>query len=501
MTAPKLVAPIRTYEELEGGQGREVFFRPHRYRAAELFPLRGEVQLPANGADPASYVLHDVSQNGLAFEWPAGNTPFSMGEHLQEVVVRFDSYEAYRGEARVGSVRDEGGVTIVGISFEGLLLPVDEVLHLRSIKQFIESRGSTLTPWRAPGHERFKVLVSELQLYLEDGEQQLARLEADLPWHVLHSDGSAAPSPARLALIEELRRGFVADVVRAFENIDQAARSAPASHLPALKEWARRHVQHFVMRSPVWYRAAQKPFGYPGDYELMRFIYERTFEGANLFAKAISLVFVQSSAARAVWYRKELVKRRLRDLIDSRRKPLRILSIAAGAAQELYELVQELRDLPTQVEIVLFEQDKGALAYAYRRLKPLVDAHWGAKAKVVYLHESIKRLLGDPELFTPFGRFDLIYCVGLFDYLRQTTAVQLARNLHARLETGGCALIANMVPENPDRWVMECHLDWQLIYRSHAELLEIGERAAPAAKRRILEEESGVNPFVEICRE
>jgi extracellular factor (EF) 3-hydroxypalmitic acid methyl ester biosynthesis protein len=500
MSPPRLISPIRSYEELEGGQGREVFFRPHRYRAPELLPVRGEVQLPGTGST-FTYVLHDVSQNGVAFEWPAGGPPFTVGEHLQDVVVRFDSYEAYRGEARVGSVRDVGGVTIVGISFEGLLLAVDEVLHLRSIKLFTESRASSLVPWRVPGHERFKVLVSELQLYLEDGEQQLARLEADLPWHVLHSDGGAAPSPARLALIDQLRRGFVADVIRSLEDIDQAARSAPPAYFPALKEWSRRHVHHFLMQSPVMYRAAQKPFGYPGDYEVMRFIYERPFEGASLFAKSISLVFDYSRAARAVWYRKELVKRRLRELIDSRRKPLRVLSIASGTAQELYELVHEMPDLPTPLEIVLFEQDKGALTYAYRRLKPLVEARWGERGKLVYLHESIKRLLGDPELFTPFGRFDLIYSVGLFDYLRQSTAVQLARNFHARIESGGCAIIGNMAPENPDRWVMEAHLDWQLIYRSRAELLEIGERAAPGAKLRILEEESGVNPFVEICRE
>ena len=499
MPSPKLVTPTKTYEELEGGQGREVFFRPHRYRAPELHPVRGEVRLSLRGA-PAACVLHDVSQNGVAFEWPAGGPPIAVGEHLQNLAVRFDSYEAYRGEARIGSVRNVGGVTIVGVSFEGLLLPVDEVLHLRSIKQFTESRSSSLVPWRAPGHERFKVLVSELQLYLEDGEQQLARLEADLPWHVLQSDGGA-PSPARLALMEQLRRGFVADVVRAVEDIDRAARSAPPAHIPALREWSRRHVHHFLMQAPVMHRAAQKPFGYPGDYELMRFIYERPFEGANLFAKALSLVFDQGSAARAVWYRKELVKRRLRELLESRRKPLRVLSIASGPAQEFYELIHEMPDLPTPLEIVLFEQDKGALTYAYRRLKPLVDARWAGKAKLVYLHESIRRLLGDPELFTPFGRFDLIYSVGLFDYLRQSTAVQLARNLHARLEPGGCTLIANMVPENPDRWVMECHLDWHLIYRSHAELLEIGERAAPGAKLRILEEESGVNPFMEICRE
>ena len=58
-----------------------------------------------------------------------------------------------------------------------------------------------------------------------------------------------------------------------------------------------------------------------------------------------------------------------------------------------------------------------------------------------------------------------------------------------------------MSPENPSRWFMEHHLEWNLIYRSHAELLEIGGRAAPRARLQILEEESGVNPFVEIAKE
>src|SRR5438128_9631270 len=44
MPPPKLVVPLKTYEELDGGQGREVFFRPHRYRAPELLPVQGEVR-------------------------------------------------------------------------------------------------------------------------------------------------------------------------------------------------------------------------------------------------------------------------------------------------------------------------------------------------------------------------------------------------------------------------------------------------------------------------
>jgi len=490
-----LLHRVRKYEELEGGQGREVFFRPHRYRASDLLPLRSEVIL--SGMNRACPLL-DVSENGVALEWPA-EAPVAVGDELADISVRFDRHEAYRGPAKVGSVRELEGTTVVGLSLEGTL-HVDEVQELRAIKGFGQATALSSETWRAPGHDRFKVLVSELRLYLEDAELQLKRLENDLPWHVLHGEGS----PAREALIAQLRSSFVADVVKQTEEIDAALRSAPPSHVPALKHFSHRHVHDYLMQSPCLHRMLHKPFGYPGDYEMMSFMYERNFEGATLFGKAVNLAFIGTKAAQAVNRRKDLVKRELAKLIESRRgaaRPLRLLSVAAGPAQELVELLRESEDLGAPLEIVLFDQDKGALAYAWRRLKRVVDAKWQKRVQVLFLNESIKRLLRDAELFAAFGQFDAIFSCGLFDYLQPSTGVVLTRNLFARLAPAGKLFVGNMVPENPTRYIMEQHLDWQLLYRSRPEQLEIARRAAPDATLQLLEEETGVNPFVELTRE
>jgi hypothetical protein len=60
-------------------------------------------------------------------------------------------------------------------------------------------------------------------------------------------------------------------------------------------------------------------------------------------------------------------------------------------------------------------------------------------------------------------------------------------------------LIANMV-DHAGRWFVEDHLDWHLLYRTREKLAEIGRRAAPDAQVRVLEEETGVNPFIELAR-
>ena len=54
--------------------------------------------------------------------------------------------------------------------------------------------------------------------------------------------------------------------------------------------------------------------------------------------------------------------------------------------------------------------------------------------------------------------------------------------------------------DHPARVLQEIHLDWHLIYRTREEILGIGRAAVPGAQVRILEEESGVNPFFELVR-
>ena len=503
MPPPKLVTAIRTYEELDGAQGREVFFRPQRYRAQDVLPLRAFVRLRVDLAIHECAV-HDVSQNGVAFEWPQA-VPLEAGRNVERLEVCFDDHVAYHGDARVGSVRGQEGAPIAGVSFTGPLLDIDVVLHLRDIKAWQGRDGLGLTlsrkAWAVEGHEKFKMLVSELALYLQDSELQLGELEKSLAWHVVQGESQSA---AREALLDRLRSEFVIDVVRYSDAINAAMNAAPSAHLKGLREYTRRLLHDFLMQAPWMQRAYFKPFGYPGDYEVMRFIYERDFEGATLFGKAVGYAFLQTKAALAVKFRKDLIKRELRARLEAHRgieRPLRILSVASGPAQELYELLRELPGEVPPLEIMLFDQDKGALSYAYRRLKPMVEERFKGDVQILYLHDSIKRLLRDSDLFSGFGHFDAIYSCGLFDYLQTTTAVVLARNLYARLAPGGTLSVGNMAPENPSRWFMEHHLDWVLIHRTRAQLTEIATRGAPDSHLRIIEEESGVNPFIVMTRQ
>ncbi|MBK9515778.1 MAG: class I SAM-dependent methyltransferase family protein [Anaeromyxobacter sp.] len=491
---------VRRYEELDGAVGRGVFFRPQRFSAEDLAPLTAAVTVTVAGAR-RECALVDVSQNGVAVAWPA-DLPVSPGQRLP-AALRFDDHAAFTGEAHVGSVRQKDGLTVVGLSFVDFLLDVDEIHQLRAVRAWAPAgAGGPLErrPWRLAGHEKFKSLVSELGLYLEDARRELTAFEAELPWHVLNGPAN----PARAALVSRLRAGFVADVVDQTEQVDAALRQIPGGLAnAAAREWSLRHLHDHLLQALSCQRALHKPFGYPGDYELMNFIYERQFEGPNLFARAVGLAFLSTRAPAAVRCRKDVVKAQLAALLARRagsKEPVRVLSIAAGPAQELFELFEAMEDLPVPVEVVLFEQDRHALAHAWRRLRSTAVARFPEQVRCTFLHDSVKRLLRDEDLFADFGQFDLVYSCGLLDYFQRATATVLVRRLAAATRPGGQLLVANMV-DHPIRWVMEWHLDWNLIYRTREDLLEIGWRAAPTAQARILEEASGANPFFELIPE
>ncbi len=490
------------YTELDGGSGRDIYFRPERYQRAQLGSVGVKVQVDT-GYEVLSCELHDVSQNGVAFEVDT-ELMLQPGAVLPEVVLHFDDHEAYRGRARVSSVRRIDGAMLVGASFIDTLMNIEDVLHLRDVKSWIgESHAPGLVfeeaTWRVSGQSQFKASVAELRLFLEDAQDQLSELEKSLPWHVLHGEES---TPARDALIRQLENGFAQDVVELSANIDRALRGATRAERGSLREYSVRHLHSLLMQSPWMHRARHKPLGYPGDFEVMNSVYTNLFRGPSLFAKALSMSFACTPAARAVRTRKDLVKSELAALLASRAsgEPIRILSIAAGPAQEVYELLEEQEEIRVPLEVVLFDQDKQALAFSHGRLQRLVTNKWHGQVKVLHLHDSIKRLLRGSTVFSVSGAFDAVYACGLFDYLQPHTWVSLCRTLFGATRDGGSLYVGNMVPENPSRWFMELHLDWFLEYRERQELLALGAKAVPDAELELLEEATGVNPIVKLTR-
>src|SRR3990172_1578868 len=169
--SPASPGGVRTYEELEGGKGRVLTFRPRRFAAPDFSPLQCTVTLEAGGVE-RECVVRDVSRNGVAFARP-DDLSVQLGQSL-ELSVRLDKNAIWSGRARVRSVREQDGGTLVAAAFGEGLLDTDELRQLREIwiPGTLDIRLEE-QPWRALGAHQFKALVSELRLYLETIQDKL----------------------------------------------------------------------------------------------------------------------------------------------------------------------------------------------------------------------------------------------------------------------------------------------------------------------------------------
>ena len=494
---------IKLYEELEGGQGREIFFRPHRYTPEQFTPLNIWAEVSLEGVQYRCE-LRDLSQGGLGIIWPRPELPV-INEEIEEITVCFDHQYAYVGRACVSVLRVEEEGHLVGLDLQDSLIKIDAILQTRDLKRFHlgdSTFGGHAQPWQVKGQYEFKGRVAELKLFLEDWESHFNRVEAQASWDLLRFDED---HPTRQALTELVHRDFMAPFLEQTERIFDSIKGLSRTEQEPLKVYSQRHLDQYFMKAPWMHRARTKPLGYPGDYEVMNHIYGRRMQGRSLIGQAINYSTLHSPAARAVRNRKEMLKFELKRNLERlssqlSNEPIKILSVAAGPAQETYELLSELKMINRPIDIVLFDQDAAALAFAYGRLKKLVQQRWPDKVRLVYLHDSIKRLLEDKDIFNGFGPFEMVICSGLFDYLRQPIAVKLTSHMHSYCKVDGTVYIGNMVPSNPSRWIMEHHLDWHLLYRNHEDIIDFAHEACPKSRHELLTEPAGVNPFVRITR-
>lgn len=225
-------------------------------------------------------------------------------------------------------------------------------------------------------------------------------------------------------------------------------------------------------RDPFTRRSFEKPRGYAGDAVMLDLIYSDETQRAtdDPVGQQILEYARNRPAPQAVKHRRE----RLAQLIDKtvKRNPqARILVLAAGHLREV-ELACTL-GTGFSGEIVALDQDAESLA--------LIEREYG-ELGVRTVHASIRRVIaGQLDL----GRFDLVYAAGLFDYLDQPVARSLVKHMFGMLRPGGEAMVANFLTGIEDVGYMESFMDWHLIYRNHAQMLDLAADVAQDELARV----------------
>jgi hypothetical protein len=240
--------------------------------------------------------------------------------------------------------------------------------------------------------------------------------------------------------------------------------------LRATKEYTELVLTPELCLGPIWERAYSKPLGYPGDFEVMNYLYSGQRTGSDTYAMLMHRLGLE--CAHCVVTRMEVVQNRIAETIEATRgRPARVMSIGCGPAREVELYLAANPGSSGRVDFTLVDQEEKALLQANERTYPHVLRRNG-RAQIQCLNMSFTEILRVGSDLDKVAPQDLIYSVGLLDYLNNRRAMSLTRRLFNSLAPGGLLIIGNMndTPMNTI-WPMELVTDWSLHYRDEAQML------------------------------
>jgi SAM-dependent methyltransferase len=215
---------------------------------------------------------------------------------------------------------------------------------------------------------------------------------------------------------------------------------------------------HLVHQDPFTRRCFYKPRGYAGDARMLDYIYgEADDDDSTLLGRQFLDATTARPAPSAVRNRRDVLAAAI-DTVALRVDRPRVMAVACGHLREA-RLSAAVRERQIG-EFVAFDQDARSLAVVSCELSDL-----GVRA----VHGRVRDLIARRAV-AHLGTFDLIYAAGLYDYLDDQVASRLTAALANLLRPQGTLLVANFLPDIPDRAYMETFMDWRLVYRTLPQL-------------------------------
>lgn len=461
---------MRTYEELAGATGRRVFYRAERFAARDVFTRFP----PRVLIDGVPYTLDNLSMSGLAASG-AKDAP-EPGRDVA-VVLEGDGGPLFSGTGRLSRVEPRPSGTLVAVSFKDTSLDITALIgrHTETLIRRELNGGLSHALDLVPAE--YRRFCADVMHLLRAYRTTLGRFENlsrrdDESAHPDRIDTVYALAEERI--LPEWRRLWREGNALTLPMMDQP------EVLRAVKAFTERVLTPEFMGGAIWNRSYRKPLGYPGDYQIMNYVYEWLPRGATVYDRLLhrlGLDVLECVATRMVMAR-QAIAAVVEDGADTGR-PARVMSLGCGPAQEVVNYLS-LRHMPRAVDITLVDQDHQALDHAYSRVFPEVLRHNNGST-VRCLEVSFVELVKGKTSKVDLQPQDLIYSVGLVDYLPRRRALGLVRALYGQLAPGGELVIGNAA-EAPlgGRWSSEFICDWSMFFRTETEMAELAMAAKGA---------------------
>jgi extracellular factor (EF) 3-hydroxypalmitic acid methyl ester biosynthesis protein len=452
----------------------------------------------SQGAEITANILR-LRRYSVAFEVYNPYSILQLSEVLRDFRIRVGDRVVYQGEAVVAGLVNTGILLVCEATLGNAWLDVDFLSDREGREPLADQFNSFVQDWKR-AHEvdsSFKLMVADMQNLFIGLQRWMEQIDLGI-----RATATMNRPTLEREIISQLEDRVINEIRPVMENFEDAVAEVPEGREATHKFYVRRQIHPLVLCSPFTYRTFHKPLGYAGDYEMVNMMMRDPYEGGSLFAKILNHAFLQTAPVVAHRNRIEYLCSTLRAEAERNAltgKRTRVLNLGCGPAHEIQRFLEneELSDL---CDITLLDFNAETIEHTQKALTQ-VRTQSGRVTPISLLQRSVHQLLrqattGDVDL--QWESYDVVYCAGLFDYLSQRVCRRLNDLFVRLLAPGGLMMVTNVSSDNPSRAWMEFVLEWNLIYRDDAAMMEIAPLNGGQFETELRKDVTGVNLFLEV---
>ncbi|MCG7853179.1 MAG: hypothetical protein MIO92_11725 [Methanosarcinaceae archaeon] len=223
-----------------------------------------------------------------------------------------------------------------------------------------------------------------------------------------------------------------------------------------------------IFRSNIIKRFYDKPRGYPGDYLVFEHFYDSKAisRGIGFY---LDLAVLHHPVTIGMLERKALIKKLILKYInETKQRPVSVLNIGSGAAREIRELIDEGK-LKSRINFVLEDQDEEGFDYFRTHAKAIPG-----RLRFTFKRQNVLESFGFRRGKSCGKRYDIVYSVGISDYLTDNLFGFFLQHSFSQLKTGGFLIVACCNLRSKQCYTaLKWFGEWKLHLRSSAEVRNI----------------------------
>lgn len=257
-----------------------------------------------------------------------------------------------------------------------------------------------------------------------------------------------------------------------------------------VKNYFREGLGGFLKLSGSGRHIMNRPFGYPGDFQILEQVYDCHCSPATTDARGaqVDKWGLANGLPKAVINRKNALRVYLENKIASSDKKLSLLSIASGSARELRELDEGLF---SNLNVTLVDFDQKAMDFA---VKELTSRPTQLELKS-FVGDAVK---GGDFLAQLNKPHDIIYSFGLFDYLPDKLVIKCIHNFKKLLTPESEFIFCLKDHRYYDAFFYDFFHDWKFVHRIGEDGHLLAEEAGLRVEKELITD--GQVIWIYICK-